>query len=123
MGDRKGWITDELGFMLNKPPCEPLPSDAVDEILASYAKTVLRVRGGFKDVQEAKAKLDAHYAGLYEPLIKELVAEARIDGAIMGAKFGNAALRQYNVAGKPMNLDEIRDAGIKQAEDWAKRQC
>ena len=77
MGDRKGWITDELGFMLNKPPCEPLPSDAVDEILASYAKTVLRVRGGFKDVQEAKAKLDAHYAGLYEPLIKELVEEAK----------------------------------------------
>ena len=56
-------------------------------------------------------------------LIKELVAEARIDGAIMGAKFGNAAIRQYNVAGKPMNLDEIRDVGIKQAEDWAKRQC
>ena len=56
-------------------------------------------------------------------LIKELVAEARIDGAIMGAKFGNAAFRQYNVAGKPMNLDEIRDVGIKQAEDWAKRQC
>ena len=56
-------------------------------------------------------------------LTKELVAEARIDGAIMGAKFGNAAFRQYNVAGKPMNLDEIRDVGIKQAEDWAKRQC
>ena len=51
------------------------------------------------------------------------MAEARIDGAIMGAKFGNAAFRQYNVAGKPMNLDEIRDVGIKQAEDWAKRQC
>ena len=51
------------------------------------------------------------------------VVEARIDGAIMGAKFGNAAIRQYNIAGKPMNLDEIRDVGIKQAEDWAKRQC
>lgn len=59
----------------------------------------------------------------HERLTTQAVREARIDGAIMGAKFGNAALRQYNVAGKPMNLDEIRDVGIKQAEDWAKRQC
>lgn len=56
-------------------------------------------------------------------LIQSHTNKARIDGAIMGAKFGNAAIRQYNIAGKPMNLDEIRDAGIKQAEDWAKRQC
>ena len=78
----------------------------------------------FRDFAQGKGDFDE--LDLKEVIVDnrdKAVREARIDGAIMGAKFGNAALRQYNVAGKPMNLDEIRDVGIKQAEDWAKRQC
>ena len=48
-----------------------------------------------------------------------------LEAAVMGAKFGNAAIRQHNIAdpAKPMNLDVVRDSGIQQAKAWAERQC
>lgn len=48
-----------------------------------------------------------------------------LEAAIMGAKFGNAAIRQYNIADptKPINLDVVRDSGIQQAKAWAEQQC
>jgi len=55
--------------------------------------------------------------------IQALITEARIDGAVMGAKFGNAAFRQQSIAkpGEPINLDTVRESGIKQAKEWAER--
>ena len=51
-----------------------------------------------------------------------LINEARLDGAIMGAKFGNAAFRQNSIAkpGEPINLDAVLQSGIEQATKWAK---
>lgn len=51
-----------------------------------------------------------------------LINEARLDGAIMGAKFGNAAFRQNSIAkpGNPINLDAVLQSGIEQATKWAK---
>ena len=53
----------------------------------------------------------------------QAVTEARIDGAVMGAKFGNAAFRQQNIAkpGERINLDTVLDSGIEQAKEWAER--
>ena len=58
-----------------------------------------------------------------EPKIQALITEARIDGAVMGAKFGNAAFRQQSIAkpGERINLDTVLDSGIKQAKEWAER--
>jgi len=46
-----------------------------------------------------------------------------LEAAIMGAKFGNAAFRQYSIVnpGKSVNLDDIRQSGIEQATEWARR--
>ncbi len=46
------------------------------------------------------------------------------EAAVMGAKFGNAAIRQQSIAepGKTINLDDVRASGIEQALDWARRQ-
>lgn len=58
--------------------------------------------------------------------IKELIAQEKAkwveQAAIMGAKFGNAAFRQQSIAepGKAINLDKVRDSGIKQAVAWAR---
>ena len=50
-----------------------------------------------------------------------LINEARLNGAIMGAKFGNAAFRQNSIAkpGEPINLDAVLQSGIEQATKWA----
>ena len=63
---------------------------------------------------EAKELIEAEYSKREQ--------EARVDGAIMGAKFGNAAFRQQSIAepGKAINLDKVRDSGIKQAVAWAR---
>jgi len=58
--------------------------------------------------------------------IMKLFAQAKqawtVEAAIMGAKFGNAAFRQYNIANptKPINLDETLRMGVEQAIEWAK---
>ena len=55
--------------------------------------------------------------------IQTLIAEERIVGAVMGAKFGNAAFRQQNIASprEPINLDRVLESGIKQAKEWAEK--
>ena len=60
---------------------------------------------------------------LCEHYSEALATEARIDGAVMGAKFGNAAFRQQSIAkpGEQINLDTVRESGIKQAKEWAER--
>lgn len=77
----------------------------------------------FRDFAQGKGDFDE--LDLKEVIVDnrdKAVREARIDGAIMGAKFGNAAFRQQSIAepGKAINLDKVRDSGIKQAVAWAR---
>ena len=77
----------------------------------------------FRDYAQGKGDFDE--LDLKEVIVDnrdKAVREARIDGAIMGAKFGNAAFRQQSIAepGKAINLDKVRDSGIKQAVAWAR---
>ena len=66
-----------------------------------------------------------HWAGKVMQLIAADRKRVAVEAAVMGAKFGNAAIRQHNIAdpAKPMNLDVVRDSGIQQAKAWAERQC
>ena len=92
----------------------------VEEILQKYSNAVVDeavekcVGGGIVVFAErAKAKrLEA----------LDSIEEVMVETATMGAKFGNASFRQYNIAnpGKPINLDETLRMGIEQATRWVK---
>lgn len=75
------------------------------------------------DIYNQEAWVEAYTAILawHSKQLEQATIEARIEGATMGAKFGNAAFRQYNIANpsKPINLDTVRQMGIEQATEWA----
>lgn len=86
-------------------------SDLQEQVITDDEWKVTRDKIDYDAIEKIKA------------LISDQVAKARIEGAVMGAKFGNAAFRQYNISnpGKPINLDTTLYMGIEQASEWAKR--
>jgi hypothetical protein len=91
-------------------------NETVDRALEQHDERIVEFAGRSKVIREQST-------GQIMQLIDSAITEARIEAAIMGAKFGNAAFRQQSIAepGKPINLDVVLNSGIQQAQDWAKR--
>lgn len=89
--------------------------------LQEYVNTVLGIVAP-KDPDNSwqKDQLEAMMNAI-DQYVHQKTIEARIEGAVMGARFGNAVFRQQNIADptKPINLDELLREGVRQATQWA----
>ena len=100
---------------MTKDTTQPM-EEQLDEILAILTSLV----GKEYSTMNNDPVILLKYKAEAKAELTNLIAIRETEAAIMGAKFGNAAFRQYNISnpGKPINLDETLRIGIEQAIEW-----